>query len=116
MREGRRRTSAIRDHFLEALERSFNFGTTRDIVLHFVDEGRERDAARVCRRISISIRDLSDGLQFVCDEEEVTYGPFAFATAVAITAGDLRFLSSHSALEAQKNLHSAGHFALIIQA
>jgi hypothetical protein len=95
MREGRRRIKRVRDHLLEALERPFNFGTTGDIVLNFVNERCEGDAAGICWCISIS-KNCCQMAGLVCIGKEMAYFPFAFATAVAITAGVLNGLNSHS--------------------
>lgn len=50
-----------RDHLLEALEHALDVGAGGDVVLDAVDEGRERDAARVGRGIFASAREGQQG-------------------------------------------------------
>lgn len=46
----------VRNHLLEAVHRGLNLRPIGDIVLDPVDEGRDGNAARVCRRIFAAMR------------------------------------------------------------
>ena len=70
MRGRRRRAQegSIRDHLFEAIDCALNLAAVRDVLFDFVDEGRDRNAARVCGRIGAAAGDLLAGPERILGE------------------------------------------------
>jgi len=89
MRGRRRRAQegSIRDHLFEAIDCALNLAAVRDVLFDFVDEGRDRNAARVCGRIGAAAGDLLAGPERIWGSIPRRFGDGSHCEALGLGRG-----------------------------